>query len=596
MAQINIKKNDAAYVSTPPSGIQTIFVADSGDLYTMDSSGTVTLVGGGGGSGSSGTSGSSGIDGTSGSSGSSGVSGSSGSSGVSGSSGSSGVSGSSGSSGVNGSSGSSGVSGSSGSSGVSGLDGSSGSSGTSGIDGTSGISGSYIYITENTTTGSVDILAPTYSNNGVADGTSDTHLNQSIYGADLSTYNGNTGDAAYIQMNSDSDSPRIFIKSDALSGATISSIEINPTTFIIRADEAPIKLLSNIGVELGTPTTPGYTIPVTDGSAGDVLTTDGAGVASWQAAGGGGGGEAGLVAGPGTNSVQSNTTLTPGASASSGNSIAIGNDVILGIGSTNSTSIGNDNLVPEESTDSLVLGSGNLKTVNAAIKFKKSVILGYGNYISNTNASSVSGVVLIGENNRYNTLFSSGEGDGSVLIGRNNQITSGNSSPNVVIGSGNSVNRFRNVAVGDNLTIQSDAIGAIAMGAGPTVNGELAIAMGYNNSASGYSVSLGYGSNTNGNTTVGLFGAASGNNSFAASGGSVNATGAMAVGSGAVATHNYAYVFGHSLSSQFVDTTHVDRLSIKNVDVYADNAAAITGGLTASQVYRTSTGVLMIVF
>jgi hypothetical protein len=120
--------------------------------------------------------------------------------------------------------------------------------------------------------------------------------------------------------------------------------------------------------------------------------------------------------------------------------------------------------------------------------------------------------------------------------------------------------------------------------------------MGYNNSASGYSLALGYGGSTNGNTTVGLFGGASGNYSFAASGGSVNATGAMAVGSGAVATHNYAYVFGQSLSSKFTNTTHVEKLSISNVSEYADNAAAVAGGLTASQVYRTSTGVLMIVF
>jgi len=35
-------------------------------------------------------------------------------------------------------------------------------------------------------------------------------------------------------------------------------------------------------------------------------------------------------------------------------------------------------------------------------------------------------------------------------------------------------------------------------------------------------------------------------------------------------------------------------LNISNMSVYADNAAAIAGGLENGDVYRTSTGVLMI--
>lgn len=33
-----------------------------------------------------------------------------------------------------------------------------------------------------------------------------------------------------------------------------------------------------------------------------------------------------------------------------------------------------------------------------------------------------------------------------------------------------------------------------------------------------------------------------------------------------------------------------------DLPVYADNAAAISGGLTAGEIYRTSTGVLMVVY
>jgi hypothetical protein len=103
MAQINIKKNNSSSVSTPPVGIEAIFIADDGGLYTKNSFGTVSTIGGGG-------------SGTSGSSGTSGVSGSSGSSGTSGQNG---TGGSSGTSGINGSVGSSGTSGISGTSGTS---------------------------------------------------------------------------------------------------------------------------------------------------------------------------------------------------------------------------------------------------------------------------------------------------------------------------------------------------------------------------------------------------------------------------------------------------------------------------------------------
>jgi hypothetical protein len=34
----------------------------------------------------------------------------------------------------------------------------------------------------------------------------------------------------------------------------------------------------------------------------------------------------------------------------------------------------------------------------------------------------------------------------------------------------------------------------------------------------------------------------------------------------------------------------------KNLDVYANNAAALIGGLVAGEIYRTSTGVLMVAY
>ena len=130
MAQINIKKNTSASVSTPPAGVQALFIGTDSILYGKSDAGAVTqLAGLTGPAGSAGSSGTSGVSGSSGSSGTSGVNGNNGSSGTSGSVG------------ANGSSGTSGVNGNNGSSGTSGADGSSGSSGTSGQGGSSGTSG-----------------------------------------------------------------------------------------------------------------------------------------------------------------------------------------------------------------------------------------------------------------------------------------------------------------------------------------------------------------------------------------------------------------------------------------------------------------------
>jgi hypothetical protein len=42
--------------------------------------------------------------------------------------------------------------------------------------------------------------------------------------------------------------------------------------------------------------------------------------------------------------------------------------------------------------------------------------------------------------------------------------------------------------------------------------------------------------------------------------------------------------------------TRTERLKITNVPVYADNSAALSGGLVIGDIYRTSTGVLMITY
>jgi hypothetical protein len=91
MAQLNIKKTNDTNISTPPSGVQALFIGTDGVWYSKNENGDVAIVATGL-TGPSGSSGSSGVNGTSGSAGTSGVNGNNGSSGTSGVNGTSGTS------------------------------------------------------------------------------------------------------------------------------------------------------------------------------------------------------------------------------------------------------------------------------------------------------------------------------------------------------------------------------------------------------------------------------------------------------------------------------------------------------------------------
>jgi hypothetical protein len=71
---------------------------------------------------------------------------------------------------------------------------------------------------------------------------------------------------------------------------------------------------------------------------------------------------------------------------------------------------------------------------------------------------------------------------------------------------------------------------------------------------------------------------------------------AIAIGSSATASHTGSVALGSGMTSSVSNHTHINSLFISSVPVYADNSAAISGGLIAGQVYRTSTGVLMITY
>ena len=60
--------------------------------------------------------------------------------------------------------------------------------------------------------------------------------------------------------------------------------------------------------------------------------------------------------------------------------------------------------------------------------------------------------------------------------------------------------------------------------------------------------------------------------------------------------NNYILTSNSIGMGSWTSSITVDNISIKDVPTYSDNSTAISGGLTNSNVYRTSTGVLMIVY
>jgi hypothetical protein len=60
--------------------------------------------------------------------------------------------------------------------------------------------------------------------------------------------------------------------------------------------------------------------------------------------------------------------------------------------------------------------------------------------------------------------------------------------------------------------------------------------------------------------------------------------------------NNYVLTSNSIGMGSWTSSISVDNISIKNVPTYSDNSTAISGGLTSSNVYRTSNGILMIVY
>ena len=71
---------------------------------------------------------------------------------------------------------------------------------------------------------------------------------------------------------------------------------------------------------------------------------------------------------------------------------------------------------------------------------------------------------------------------------------------------------------------------------------------------------------------------------------------ATVLGYGSTGSHAGATVLGPEMESVVTNHAHVNNLFIFNTPEYADNTAALAAGLTGGQVYKTSTGTLMITY
>lgn len=164
-----------------------------------------------------------------------------------------------------------------------------------------------------------------------------------------------------------------------------------------------------------------------------------------------------------------------------------------------------------------------------------------------------------------------GAGEGNMAIGGSAVSNGTTQYPGTAIGF-QSIAGLNGVSIGRNANSNASGTTAIAIGNDCTASGAGSIAIQRISLASGdFSTAVGYGAQATGEN-------------------------AQAFGSGAQATHANSVSLGYGITSVVAAHTHVKSLYINTVAVYADNTAALAGGLVAGQVYRTSTGVLMITY
>ena len=284
----------------------------------------------------------------------------------------------------------------------------------------------------------------------------------------------------------------------------------------------------------------------TSGSDGTSGTSGSAGTSGTSPAGG----AAGLIAGVGLNSIQSNTTLTPGATAVGACSI------VLGTNANSVNTLGGEVILIGRDTGSYWSPNDNA-----------------GGIAIGTNAKFRAGAqVVIGLNAR-----NGGQNTTSVVVGAN----ANGGSPfgrQVVIGEGASDKDYwgSNVILGY-YACYNHCAGAPAEGSPLTVVGNFACggpdatAFGHSSNACSKAVSLGQCSWASCECSI-------------------------SIGMYSIASHTNSVAIGYGMTTSVANHSHVNSLYISSAPTYADNATALTAGLLAGQVYKTSAGQLMIVY
>lgn len=141
----------------------------------------------------------------------------------------------------------------------------------------------------------------------------------------------------------------------------------------------------------------------------------------------------------------------------------------------------------------------------------------------------------------------------------------------------------------------SHAEGNLTKATGDTshAEGNLTIAGGSYSHAEGYNTqAIGQSSHAEGTETIAI-----GSNSHAGGNQSTaSGTTSFVHGLNSIAGGSATIVLGSSITGTTANTTYVNKLNIKSLGTYADNAAAISAGLEVGTLYKTSTGQLMIVY
>jgi len=257
---------------------------------------------------------------------------------------------------------------------------------------------------------------------------------------------------------------------------------------------------------------------------------------------------AGLVNGTGTSSLKNADALVATPVTAAGlNAISLGTallnyadyTVMIGSGSDNSDSA---------RTKSIVIGT-NLRSAQNAIVIGNDSTLSY----------AADSVVQIGNGLRT-------PGNYCINLGTNNAVSVlGGGTDSIVLGRGNTTSSPKSYAIGLNNTIGSGADATVFIGEGHT-------------GAGGRNLGLVYQTDTTGSgedkIAIGTLAKA-------------NIDRSIAIGRSAEATHTNSVALGQSVVSKIADTTHVQRLNVNTISEYADNAAAVAGGLPLGQFYRT---------